>query len=470
MKGDKMEERELPLEAKIEQIIRYPTISKRSVREIIDKIYTSEEHNLFFSKIIESQTHRRLFFLHRFDLFGADSEIQLPYFYLTSIPKRGRGEEKVPESRALQHVVSREVNVARDGKDFLFSFLGIPESRATEFGGDFKDILAYFTILFIRSNKDLINLINAKEFNYRIMKSILKDYENISFDNIGTELSEVFEGKEGEIDPVIISKIEKVVSQIVSGVARNITHFVESSRKMIPNIMLSFHLSSRMWLSTILNKTDLIIDDYVNILDDLYINKLIENKSTVFWCENCILESPSYVEHHGRIAPSKITKNKCLNCGRTQSYSSIFSLDELLKDAIFSKDGFLSVYFGWLLKKEGIPFVIGEYSSEYENDFIINNNVLVECKMFKSEKDKIAIKSEFGNSLVQIRKHLDSLNKDEKQIKYAYLIWNRYESPKESIDRVKTKYRDLFEKYNFKVFGPRDIEELIPKLKKRGRL
>ena len=432
-----MKERKLPFEAKIEQIIRHPTISKRSVKEIIDEIYTSEEHNLFFSKITMSPIHRRLFFLHRFDLFGVDSEVQLPYFYLTNLPKRGRGEEKVPESRALQHVVSREVNVARDSKDFLFSFLGIPGSRVTEFGEDLKDILAYFTLLFIRSNEDLINLINAKGFNYKIMKSVLKDYENISFDNIGKELSEVFEGEGGEIDLVIRSKIEKIISQIVSGVARNITQFVESSRKAMPNIMLSFHLSSRMWLSTILTKTHLTIDDYANILNDLYINKLINNKSTVFWCENCILESFSYDEHYGRIAPSKITKNKCLNCGRTQFYSSIFSLDEVLRDAVFSKDGFLSVYFGWLLKKEEIPFIVSEYSSEYENDFIINNDVLVECKMLKSEKDKIAIKSQFENSLVQIRKHLDSLNKDGKQIKYAYLIWNRYESPKESIDRVK---------------------------------
>jgi len=255
---------------------------------------------------------------------------------------------------------------------------------------------------------------------------------------------------------------------MVFGVAKNITNFVESSRKMMPNIMLSFHVLSRIWLSTILAKTHLTIDDYVNILNDLYLNKLIENKSTVFWCENCILESPSYDEHYGRIAPSKITKNKCLHCSRNQSYSSIFSLDELLRDAIFSKDGFLSAYFGWLLKKEELPFVIGEYSSEYENDFIINKNVLVECKMFKSEKDKIAIKSEIENSLMQIKKHSNSLNKNEKKIKYAYLIWNRYETPKKSIDEFKIKYRELFENFNFEVFGPEDIEKLIQKLKRRG--
>lgn len=465
-----MEERKLPFDAKIEQIIRYPTISKRSVEEIISEIYTSEEHNLFFSKIRRLSIHRRLLFLHRFDLFGVDSGMQLPYFYLTSVPKRGRGEEKVPEPKAFQDVVSREANVAGDGKDFLFSLLGISGSGVAEFGEDLKDILAYFTILLIRSNKDLINLVNAKEFDYKVMKSVLKGYENLGFDNIGKELSEVFEGHEGEIDPVIRSKIERIISQIVFGAAKDIIYVAESSRKAIPNIMPSFHLSSRLWLSTILTKTHLAMHDYTDILNDLYMNKLINNESTVFWCENCILESPSYDEHYGRIAPSKITKNKCLTCGRTQFYSSIFSLDELLRDAMFSKDGFLSVYFGWLLKTEEIPFIVSEYSSEYENDFVINNNVLVECKMFKSEKDTIAIKSEFKNSLVQIIKHLHSLSKDRKQIKYAYLIWNRYEISKESIDRAKIRYRDLFKKYNFEVLGPENIEELIPKFKKGGSL
>jgi len=33
------------------------------------------------------------------------------------------------------------------------------------------------------------------------------------------------------------------------------------------------------------------------------------------------------------------------------------------------------------------------------------------------------------------------------------------------LDRLKTKHKDLFEKYNFEVFGPEDMEELVSKLK-----
>lgn len=460
-----MVEKESSLETKVEQIVRRSLVSKRSTKEIIDEIYSSRNHSLFFSSIREHSAHKRLFFLHRFDLFGVSSEMQLPYFYLTSIPKR----REISESKVLQHVVLREVDVVRDGRDFLISFLGIPESCMREFEVDFMDILAYFTILFIRSNENLVKLVNAKNFDYKIMKSVLKDYKDtISFDEVDKELSEIFKGEDGAIDPIIKSKIEKMILQVVSGIANNIVGLLESSRKIIPNWMLSFHLSSRIWLSTILNKAKLTLKDYIGILDDLYMCNLIENKSTIFWCENCSLESPSYTEHHGRIAPSKITKSKCLNCGRIQSYSSIFSINELLRDAIFSKDGFLSVYFGWLLKKEEIPFVIGEYSSEYENDFIIYDNVLVECKMFRAGKDEIAIRSELENSLVQIEKHVDSLVRDGIQIEDAYLVWNRYEDPEELLDRFKTKHKDLFEKCNFEVFGPEGMEELISRLKEIG--
>lgn len=230
---------------------------------------------------------------------------------------------------------------------------------------------------------------------------------------------------------------------------------------MKPNLMLSFHQLSRIWVSTILSRTFLKVDDYINILDDLYINGLIENKSTVFWCENCSLENPSYSEYHGRIAPSKIIKSKCLNCAKSQSYSAIFSLDNLLSDAIFSKDGFLAVYFAWLLEREQMSFEVLSYPSKYENDFIVDRDTLTECKMFKSEKDREAMISELENSLIQIKDHLNSLEEDGKLIQFAYLIWNRYENPEDLINQLKPKYKDLFDNYNFKVYGPEGLEELI---------
>ena len=111
-----MVEKESALETKIERVLRRSLVSKRSTKEIVDEIYSSRDHSLFFSSIREHSAHKRLFFLHRFDLFGVSSEMQLPYFYLTDIWKR----EGVSESKVLHHVVLREVDVVRDGKDFLF--------------------------------------------------------------------------------------------------------------------------------------------------------------------------------------------------------------------------------------------------------------------------------------------------------------------------------------------------------------
>ena len=432
------------------------SINKNS-KEIIEKIFLSRKHHLFFSNIRQSKFHRKLFFLHRNDLFIIDTDTELPYFFLFPIP--------VKRTKGLQHIVFREMNISKDSKNIVISLLGNLNVDVTRFLEDFMDIIIYFLIYFIRSNKELKNLIISKEFNYKKMKSIIKDYKNINIDENINELAKSFREEDGKIDNAIVSKIKKVMSLILLIFEKNLGNLIESSKKMMPNIFLSFHLFSREMYLTILTKGCLSEQEYLDILDDLYMNKLIANESTIFWCENCILESPSYGEYHGGLAPSNIIKTNCKKCGKSQSYSCIFSIDDLIKDAIFSNDGFLSIYFGWLLKNENISFTLNEYSSEYEYDFIINNRTLIECKMFKREKDQEAIKSELESAIIQIKNHLESLNKEKKKIKNAYLIWNRYEDIHIFIKKFKTKYDDLFKNYGFNVFGPENLEELISRLK-----
>lgn len=452
------------LENRLEKAIKKPVISQKNISEIVSILCSSKNYRLFFEKIRQSNIHKRLFFLHRRDLFGMDETIQLPCFCLTNITNPLKTE--IQESRVLKYVISDEVDIVHDAKGFLLSYLDIPEDVASEIEDNFKDIFAYFTILFIRSNKNLRDLVNKKTFNYKIMKSILKDYKNtIDIELIQKEVAAIIEGEKGKIDHDIRIKIENILLRIINLITQNTMATLELPQKAMPNLMLALHLPCKMWLVNILSRTNMIMEDYVNILDDLYINRLISNKSTVFWCENCGLEKPFYSSQYGDIAPSKIRKNKCPNCGKNQSYSSFFILDEILKDAILSKDGFLAVYLCWLLNREQIPYKVNVLTSDTENDFIINNNVLLECKMFKQNKDEMAIESELESSLVQIKKHISSLNKDKQQIKYAYLLWNRYNISKKIVDSLRSKFRNLFREYKLKIFSPETIEELIAQLK-----
>ncbi|MCZ7406639.1 MAG: hypothetical protein O8C67_17155, partial [Candidatus Methanoperedens sp.] len=303
-------------------------------------------------------------------------------------------------------------------------------------------------------------------FDYNIMKNVLKNYENtIELDAFLEEIGAGFEEGKGEIDPIIKSKIEKLILLFASGLTKNVEKLIDNTSKMLPNFILSFHLSSSLWLNNLLAKSGLSFSEYLKILDDLYRYRLIENKDTIFWCENCSIENPSYTQHKGRIAPSKISRSKCLNCNKSQSYGSIFSLNQVLKEAILSKDGLLPVYFGWLLEKEEIEYEVGEYSGGYENDFIIKKSILVECKMFKAEKDAVAVRSEIDSSLSQIKKHINKLNSEGFEIQQAYLLWNRNNNEEELQMKLQTRYNELFKKYGFKIICPDKIEDIVNKMK-----
>jgi len=140
-------------------------------------------------------------------------------------------------------------------------------------------------------------------------------------------------------------------------------------------------------------------------------------------------------------------------------------LNDILKKSILSKDGLLSVNFGWLLEKEKIEYEVGEYSGKYENDFIIKKSILVECKMFKSDKDTVAIRSEMDSSLSQIRKHRSQLNSDGIKIQQAYLLWNRNNNAEELQMKLQSKYNELFNKYDFNIIYPDELEDFVNKIK-----
>ena len=463
--GERMNEKE-SLDSKIEKVVRTSFQSEKSTKELIEDVISNRPLNIFFNQISSNPHYKRLLFLHRFDLFGIEDEMQLSYFHLCSPPKSEKELSTQADSTALEYVVSSEIEVVSDGKIILQTMFGIDENRWKIFSEDFKDVVAYFAIHFIRSNPNIKSLINAEKFDYQIMKEILKDYKNtIDFEAFGKEVESAFKTDQGEIDSVIKSKIERLIIQMLSGIMKNIEGITEITQKMMPNYILPFHLSSSLWLKNLLSRSGLSFQEYLNVLDELYRNRLIENKSTIFWCENCSLENPSYSEHHGRIAPSKISRNNCLNCDQPQSYASIFSLDRTLKGAIFSKDGLLPIYLGWLLKKESIEFEVGKYSKKYENDFVIKKSTLVECKMFKSEKDLVAIRSEMDNSFSQIKKHIKQLDLEGIEIKQAYLLWNRNGNAEELQRKLRSRYDELFKKYKLKIICPDEIEESIEEMK-----
>lgn len=271
------------LDLKIDKVVRASVQSEKSTKELIEDVISNRHLNIFFNQISSNPHHKRLLFLHRFDLFGIEDEMQLPYFHLCNLPINEKESSKQAKSTALQHVVSSEIEVISNGKIILQSMFGIDENKFKILTEDFNDVVAYFAIQFIRSNPNIKRLINTEKFDYQVMKEILKDYKNtINFDAFDKEIESAIETEQGEIDPIIMSKIEKLIIQIISGFMKNIEEVLENTKKMMPNYILPLHLSSSLWLRNLLSRSGLSFPEFLNVLDELYRNRLIENKSTIF--------------------------------------------------------------------------------------------------------------------------------------------------------------------------------------------
>ncbi len=242
---------EKSLEARIEKAVRSSLIVKKSTRELVKETLSFPNLNSFFNQFSKSPIHKRLLFLHRFDLFGIEDEMQIPYLRLCNLPKIKSKESSESESTALTHIVSNELEVISNYKNnILEQMFGINDSNRDTVSEDFKDIVAYFAIQFIRTNPNIKTLINADQFDYNIMKNVLKNYEGtIELDAFHEEIGAGFEEGKGEIDPIIKSKIEKLILLSVSGLTKNIEKVIDNTSKMLPNIILPFHLSSSLLLN-----------------------------------------------------------------------------------------------------------------------------------------------------------------------------------------------------------------------------
>jgi transcriptional regulator with XRE-family HTH domain len=376
--------------------------------------------NSLFKDLEKNSKLKSILFLHRYDLFGLNFEMQVPYIGICTIPKGIRIDEITDNSKALEQIISSELGDVEDKfKNFLENNLGISDSDIQ----DAKDIAVYHLILLLRSNSKMVKLASGKEFDYLKMKKVLGDYNNTF--NIIEHFSRIFASTNALIDPIITKKTEKLILKMVDKGMINIDHSLENFSQLSPQIIFAFHKPSMIRIISILKKTNLEYEDYESAMDDLYRHKLIETRDGFTWCENCSVESLLYRPVVGNIAPSKLKKDKCLHCDKKMSFSALYGLNGQFKDMFYSKDGLISVYLAWLLDKNSIEFEAGKDFAGVEADFFIKKSILVECKVFKSDKDEVAIRQEIHDAKKQINRQIQAAKKSGIEIKKAYLLWNR---------------------------------------------
>jgi len=410
-----------------------------NLKKLLEEINKSNELTLFFTNLWkEDSTQARLFFLHREQLFAFEEKVIIPYIFWSNVQEERERKSILDITTELEEI-KRQQAWSRLGFEKLLN--GI------------KDLIAYGAIRVIRENDGIKRLVLDEVFSFRKMKETLGDYMKINFDVL----------KQEEIENI---------PELDSIVKASFMRFMQTFEpvKLIEALSSTSGIASTLPLMGIphLNKmleiTDMDFDEYTDVINELYVLKLISNSQTLFWCEHC-LDTPQIFITTSRIDPDHL-KMKCLKCKKQMLASSIYNIDVLLKECILFKDGLLAVALGWLFDRRKIEWIFSVHN-KYENDFICqtkNGNILFECKMHFIPKDERSFEGQLQQDLNLLIRHVQTLSQEGTHLNRVYLVYN-YDLEDYS-DRVKgilnlPKLRRGITRYKIKTIGFPEVTSVL---------
>jgi DNA-directed RNA polymerase subunit M/transcription elongation factor TFIIS len=293
------------------------------------------------------------------------------------------------------------------------------------------------------------------------LRESVKDYSDIITEN---QIKDILSGllKESK-DPELMKVITRLIRTLFVGVINRPIEFFRIANLSNETYLLEQHQNTSVLVSDLLEKTSMAFENYVDLLDRLFIDNLIQTVSSIFWCESCGDEKSRYFELHGQSKPSQMTRWKCPNCGKLGVSSSVFALDSLLLECIYGQDGFLGLYLAWRLADEGISFESGITIDGHECDFIANDT-LIECKMFQMPGRESTNLENLESVIANLKRKVEAISSDDRRIKSAILLWNQAEGD-DLVEQVSVKYNEFMEKYQFAFFTFDEITDLLEFLK-----
>jgi hypothetical protein len=371
---------------------------EKNFRRLLDEIKKSNELTLFFSKLWEEDSSlARFFFLHKEQLFPLENRFIIPFVFWSNA-KEEMGKSILEISSELEGIKGQQAWNR-------LSFDKLPY--------EYKDLFAYFAVKVIRENDDIKKLVTDELFTFRKMKEVLGDYKKVNFDVLKQEEIESIP----ELNSIIKASLARFTETFDPIKLLEALSSTSGFVKMLP-------LMGIPHLMELLEITGLDFDEYTDIINELYILKLISNFQTLLWCEHCLDTLQVFVTT-SRIAPGHLKMN-CLKCKRQMLVSSIYNIDSLLKECVLLKDGLLAIALGWLFDSLKISWnfsVLGKY----EDDFVLetkNGKVLCECKMHLIPKDERSLEGQLKQDLYQLVTHVEALLKEGIPLNQVYLIYN----------------------------------------------
>lgn len=405
-------------------------MNDEQLEEILDDIRSTPELQLFFKKLFTDASYNKLFFIQRDELFPTENGNSLKYLFWNNIETNNDDAIKILTNQAELKSLKAQTDQE--------SITGIYTEGIEN---PLKDLIMYVVIKYVRNNPDIIKLINDEKFDYSLMKQALRDYKKLD-STIFDEINKISLGVK-IIDPDLLKLTLSLTNVIQSGqnnLANQLGDFLPTMAQNKPEIFFQIHANYQQHFKNVLNSSGLSKGEYLSVLKDVYVQKNIFNVHTMFWCSNCLDEN-IVLNSDSALHPSHMQLD-CPRCSKKMLTSSVFQLDGLIEEGIIDQDGLIKLAAAWALDTNDIDFET-IMDDKFEYDLVCevpNNNLLIECRMHKSQYDDKTLENWIRSDLNQIQRHYDKI-KDSHKIKHPIFLTNLDVAKNRAlIEKIKTNF------------------------------
>lgn len=422
-------------------------MSASNIAGLVDRIQQSAALSLLFQRLWAPSgvECRSLFLAHRELLFPH----QVEGSHRLTIPCLFAGTDPEPEDERLLVAAGEARDARRD------TFVRSREPKESNFDQDLKTTLCLLALRFVDRNPGLRALLDVGPPTFASVSKL------ISATPPSLEIFDEFVG-DSSGDRVL----DGALRDKILGYSTAFKAFLREGDFM--EFATTFDLSLQLWpflpacreqLFTLLEARGLEYEGYQSILADLYRDRLISNVGTIFWCVRC-QDDVTIVTTQSRVSPTHL-KMKCMKCQRAMAAGALYQLDGLLRECLFSNDGLLGVGVGWLLKKHGTAFTAEGYVQDQELDFrfrLRDEEVLVECKMHKTNRDAEATIQHLVTDISQAAKHAGVVRKSGATLNTTWIVTN-YDlaSIAEEVRAAQSRCREKVEAYSIEIVDAGDL-------------
>lgn len=407
----------------------------------------------------------KLFFVHRAQIFPTEESVTVPLIFWDNF---GEGLLQLQDTAIVEAAVELEsIKGAQLSTKIQTIFADLIKQ--------YKDLISYFGIELIRQNKQLRKLVTDEEFSYQIMKRTLGKHKTLDLAPFGQLNENRFIDDETNVDEIGDPVVKSQFNQMFE---KGMDTFIRNFSEITPGFIRVLSTFSAFLIPSIIERHKSMINlfeaqgfnsqEYTRILSDLYTAGIIKNVTAIMWCRSC-RDSPQIYHSTSQFSPDHL-KMSCLNCGRMMDIGAIYSVDKTIRDCILSQDGLLSVAVAWFLDQEGLTY---EYSQKgvSEYDFICQTprgTVLIECKMFRTDKAETAVIANLGKSIEQMIRHIKELQAADVNLVESYLVCNfdsnTIQASWEELNQKQT-IRDKILTNNIEIISYENIPELLKSFK-----